>query len=61
MMNVRDKLLMLISEMETKANNNPDTIKTSTLELFITDLNVLAKEMQPAPSSWEGVVDCQGG
>lgn len=60
-MQVRDKLLLLIGEMQTKANNNPDTIKTSTLEMFIDDLEKLAAEMQPERSSWEGAVDCQGG
>ena len=60
-MQVRDKLLLLIGEMQTKANNNPDTIKTSTLEMFTDDLEKLAAEMQPERSGWEGAVDCQGG
>lgn len=60
-MQVRDKLLLLIGEMQTKANNNPDTIKTSTLEMFIDDLEKLVAEMQPERSTWEGAVDCQGG
>ena len=61
MMQVRDKLLLLIGEMQTKANNNPVTIKTSTLEMFIDDLEKLTAEMQPERSTWEGAVDCQGG
>lgn len=60
-MQPRDKLLLLIGEMKTKANNNPETIKTSTLEMFIDDLEKLASEIQPTRSTWEGAVDCQGG
>jgi hypothetical protein len=60
-MDARHKLLLLIGEMETKACNNPTVIKTSTFEEFIADLLVIAKEMQPERSTWEGSVDCQGG
>lgn len=37
-MDTKTKLLLLLDEMQSKANNNPEHIKTSTFEIFIEEL-----------------------
>ena len=60
-LSLKNRMLLLLDEMQTKANNNPETIKTSTFEIFIEEMSVMVHAIPEEKTSWEGSVDRQGG